>query len=202
MQDGQTRKFKIDKTKKKNCKLPGEKIVEIEIKKGNDFFTMVNAENQVYVQCEAGYVPSLIVRGKAEQCGIGKILMQLCLDEADKHNVEGWNEDNMALNKIDEYIEDCQQAACKNNRFTDLKTWIVNQCSKLLYLEMQTTPKSAAHVYFNSAIASGFREMFMVHNMVTDWVNGYPEFYPKDGPCSVKTLKKRYNDNGNMYDGG
>ena len=119
-----------------------------------------------------------------------------------KHNVEGWNEANMALNKMDEYIKDCQRVSCNDDRTTDMKTWILNQCSKLLYLEMQAKPKSAAHLYFNSAVASGFREMFMATDN-TGIRNFYtPEFYPKDGPCSVKTLKKSYRDDGNMEDKG
>ena len=58
---------------------------------------------------------------------------------------------------------------------------------------MSAKPKSKAHVYFNSAIASGFDYMFIDLNNEM--------FYPKTGPCSVKTLKERYNDDGDMVDG-
>ena len=202
MQDGQTRKFKIDKTKKKNCKLPGEKIVEIEIKKENEFFRMVNAENQVYVQCEAGYVPSLIVRGKADQCGIGKILMQLCFNEDKIHNVAR-KDANKAINKMNKYIRDCQKVAtCKDENLKRLRKWIKSYCSKIIYLEMFAEPMTAAHVYFKSAMASGFIEMFILSN--DEEVHpSEVESYPKEGPCSVEMLQESYTDDGHMeVDGG
>ena len=115
----------------------------------------------MYVQCGSGYVPTLNVQGNAEGCGIGQILMQLCFNEEEKHSVEGTTDDNSALDKMDEYITDCQRANCNLNP-TDLKKWVVEHCSKLMYLEMKTKKFGAAHVYFNSAMDSGFRKMFMV----------------------------------------
>ena len=64
---------------------------------------------------------------------------------------------------------------------------------------MQAKPRSTAHVYFNSAKAAGFTKMFMIDHV---WLWHEPvNFYPKKGPCPVKTLQKRYSEDGYMVDG-
>ena len=201
MNVGATRKFKIDKRKKKNCGLPGTEIVEVEIRKEKsvDFefiFRMVNTDDEVFVHCGAGYVVLLKVVGKAEQCGIGKILMQLCLSETKIHNVED-NHKNKALEEMDEYVK-----RYKDVKFNNLRKWIISHCKKVFYLEMEAHPRSAAHVYFNSALVSGFTEMFMLPYPTTLSLPDDAEPYPKEGPCSVKMLKEKYTDDGQMEDGG
>ena len=65
---------------------------------------------------------------------------------------------------------------------------------------MCSDPPSGAHVYFNSAIASGFTQMFMIRD---NWpFEGKFKFYPNEGPCAVKNLKNRYSDDGNMIELG
>jgi len=65
---------------------------------------------------------------------------------------------------------------------------------------MSSDPKSSAHVYFNTAIASGFTEMFIIRDKLKLGRN--LKFYPKEGPCAVKSLKDRYSDDGNMIELG
>ena len=192
MNVGETRKFKIDKRKKKNCGPPGSEIAEIEIRKETNAifafaFRMLNTDDEVFVNCYSGFVALLKVRGKAEQCGIGKILMQLCLNEEKIHSVKG-NDENGALKQIDAY-----KKRYKNEKFDNLKKWVISDCSKVFYLEMEADPKSRAHVYFNSAIESGFTEIVMFDNL---------GFYPKEGPCSVEIIKGKYDVEGNIDDGG
>ena len=187
----EVRDFKIDKGKKPDCKLPTN---EIKIKKQEDpsnsegyKFSMVG-EREVFIECFPSYVPHLKAKGKAEGCGIGKMLMQLCFNENNIHDVQN-NDKNRALAMIDrlkDMMEDKELA-------DKVQKWAETKCSKLLFLDMESSPKSKAHVYFNSAIASGFDYMFI------DIDN--EEFYPKTGPCPVKTLKERYNDEGYMVNG-
>ena len=60
---------------------------------------------------------------------------------------------------------------------------------------MTCNPSSCAHVYLNSAIASGFSQLFMITGLI-DF-----DSYPDEGPCPTKTLQDRYNDDGFMVDG-
>ena len=62
-----------------------------------------------------------------------------------------------------------------------------------------TAKGSGAHVYFNSAVASGFTEMFMMSDFHLD--KNLEDTYPKEGPCAVKTLQERYSDDRTMLDG-
>ena len=106
MKLGQTRQFKIDKGKKTNCELPGPEIVEIGIiKEKSPFsgklrkfrFRMVNSRS--FVDCDAGHVSILQVQRQARQCGIGKILMKLCLQEKGIHKVASSSK-NKAMDEL------------------------------------------------------------------------------------------------------
>ena len=202
MMEGETRKFQIDKTKKKDCKLPGEGVIDIEIIKEQSphyayTFKMVGMMNTVFIHCDDGYIPRLNTKGKAENCGIGKILTQLCLSEETIHNVES-NEKNNALLEIKRYKEEPQSEA-KRKQLLKLEKWISSHCSKLYYLSMCSDPRSKGHVYFSTAIASGFTEMFMIRDNLKP--GGKLKFYPNEGPCAIKNLKDRYSDDGNMAEG-
>ena len=69
MQIGEVRKFQIDKNKKKSCELPGLGVIEIEIKKEKGTITkfsyeMVGNEEEVFVDCDHGYILELKKRVK------------------------------------------------------------------------------------------------------------------------------------------
>ena len=51
-----------------------------------------------------------------------------------------------------------------------------------------------AHVYFRSALASGFTQMFIE---IAD-----AEMYPNNSVCSVEELQKSYNEDGQMVSNG
>ena len=199
---GEVRAFKIDREIKPDC---GLTVNEIKIKKQNALsdrdgyhFNMVGHESEVSIDCEPGFVSHLEAKGRAEGCGIGKMLMNLCFNENKIHNVAN-KEENKAIAMLDELKDEMDRwcklnpTLCNEEQAGKVQKWANNQCSKLLYLGMSSKPKSKAHVYFNSAIASGFDYMFIDLNNEM--------FYPKTGPCSVKTLKERYNDDGDMVDG-
>ena len=195
MKPDEKRTFEIDPEQKKNCRLPVvDKKIKIEIQKEDDLptnilFSLVEQDRaDAYVVCMAGTVPMLKVYGDATECGIGKMLMQLCFNEEQIHNI-GDKMTNTAIERIKEYlIFDGLQIA------KEMETWVKSKCKKILYLTMTATPASAAHLYFNSAFDAGFTEMFIApkNNL------GKREFYPKEGPCAVKALQKRYTVDGYM----
>ena len=119
----ETRKFKIDKTIKKDCGLPGEGIIEIEIKKEKSIvfastFRMVKPDlgsRVAFIHCNKGYVALVKAQGKAQNCGIARILMQLCINEEGFHNVAS-NYKNEAVILIGKYVQEClKKESCMAN---------------------------------------------------------------------------------------
>ena len=194
------RNFDIDKTKKENCRFPSDEITVRKTAWPNEekrVLKVVGYENDAYVEYFPGYVQQLYARGKTQGCGIATILMKLCLNEESIHNVEN-NEENRAVTTVKHWAETCKfEDSCKEEDHKELiktlEEWSSSKCSKMVYLLMQAKPKIGAHVYFNSAIDTGFSQMFI--KIKTE------EMYPKNGPCSVKTLKGRYNEDGDMVEG-
>ena len=208
MKVGETRKFQVDKTKKKNCRLPGPEIVEIEIKKEKSSFKMVEPIAEASIHCSDGYVASVKAHGIAENCGIGKILMQLCMNEKKIHNVER-KDKNKALKKLDDYIQECEaKELCSKSvqprrGLKYLKMWFESECSKVIYAEMEAKQKCIQirlrhkpHLYFSSAKSSGFTDMIMVSQELKDIEVGAPNinFYPRFGLCPVEALHERYSE--------
>ena len=214
MQVGETRKFEIDKNKKKDCKLPGKGVVEIDIKKEESksfaftFRAFLKHKSLTlpagFINCDYGFI-ALLKTQYYQNCGIGKILTQLCLNEEEIHQAVG-NEKNGALIQMEKYVEECEKKeSCKKNderlkELKDLQELIRSHCSKLIWMEMEANngkAQTGAHVYFNSGIASGFTEMFMSTHLKFDKF----DFYPKNGFGEVKSLQARYSDDGYMIDG-
>ena len=203
MKLGEVRKFKIDKNIKKECGLPGQGVIEIEIKKekakfSRFQFTLVGNEKEAYLRCDDGYLTILKTEGKAEKCGIGRIFTDLCMREPKLHEKSSINQ---AFLKLEKYINMGEKRNVMEEKIEmvrQLKEWAASHCSRFMFLWMVAQPRTGAHVYFNSAIASGFTEMFMV----TDFPKHNKElvFYPDDGPCEVKEIQGRYSDDGNMVD--
>ena len=209
MTEGETRTFYIDKTEKKDCKLPVSNlnmIIKIEITKErserypNDAFTfrmvsMKGISYNPYIECDNGYIPQLRTFGEAENCGIGKILMQLYLNEETIHNVENRLLTNKALTELRKFKLPCKDDI-KINKLAKLEKWVSTRCSKFFYLVMDSDPRSKAHVFFNSAIESGFTQMFMIKDNLKP--GSKLKFYPIEGPCDVKTLQDLYSDDGKI----
>ena len=193
MQRDQTREFEID-SEKENCRLLDKKIKKIKItklqeRKDEFMFRMEDIPQIVakaLVECKGGYVPWLLVNDDAEQCGIGKMLMLLCLNEKEIHNTII---SNRALKRIKGYSEQNIPKA------REIEEWVLSKCEKIVGLTMSPSRLEAAHVYFNSALESGFTEMFIAPSLSPS-----SKFYPEEGPCSVKALKDRYTDDGYMKD--
>ena len=184
MELGETRTFKIDKLSKPNCKLEEDEISiqKTEEKKDSYSFSMSLRNARSFIRCFPGEVKNVKVSPKAENCGIGKILMKLCLNEEQIHNVEN-NDISLALKAMKSYKT--------FPSIEKMETWIKSSCKKLLFLMITSTPKSKGHLYFNSALETGYTEMFFALDK---------EFYPEEGGCSVEALQKRYTDDGHITD--
>ena len=209
MKLGDTRTFEIDKAAKPTCLLPVQDgKIKIKIKKQHDkhkniVFHMVkndddpfndddeeDTETYVELGLHFRHVSYLRVIDDAQECGIGKILMVLCFNEAEIHNVEG-NTKTEALLKMEQISKivpkDLKPKAVK------LENWVKSDCKKFLYLSMTADPESKAYVYFNSAIDSGYSLMFIGRRILSQG------FYPKECEyCSSEVLKKRYSADGYM----
>ena len=202
MGDEQIRPFKLNLKHKPTCRLVNENIKIRKTAVGNlglNTFELVDYLGFAYIECLPGYVQRLQAIGITEGCGIGKILMRLCLNEKHKHDV-AYNEQNQAINHILEWIERCKRRLDKvtcplqfQKKLAKLEKWATTECSKMVTLYMAAVPKSGAYVYFNSAMESNYSQMIVQISSV--------EIYPKDGPSSVETLKGQYNGEGEMDNG-
>lgn len=208
MMEGETRTFYIDKTKKKDCKLPVSNLnmIKIEITKErserspNDAFTfrmvsMKGIAHNPYIDCYNGYISQLRTFGGSENCGIGKILMQLCLNEETIHNVKNRLRKNKAFTELNKFHLNNKDDT-KTNKLNKFGQWASKHCSKFVYLVMDSEPRSKAHVFFNSAIESGFTKMFMIKDNLKPGTK--LKFYPIEGPCNVNTLQDLYSDDGKI----
>ena len=192
------RTFRIDKELKPNCGLLEK---DIKIRKQRAIYTttnpegyhfnMVGHERDVSIECEPGFVSHFEVKGPAQGCGIGKMLMKLCFNEEKIHNVAN-KDKNFAVGQLEELKNEMERFG-DGNLATEVQKWVGSHCSKLLYLVMSAKPKTAAHVYFNSAMDSKYTYMFIDKDS--------EEYYPKEGPCPVETLKDQYNEKGEMVNG-
>ena len=210
LKEGEIRSFVIEKDKKPECNLPAKDgKIEIKIKKhdnkrepvddfvlfmvqdDNDVFNDKNPIAETYVKYNEGYVSNLRVNVNAQECGIGKILMILCFNEDETHKVTN-NPKNMAAKKL----ETNTKIKLLEPKADRLKQWAMSNCNKLLYLIMAVDEESTAYVYFNSAIESGYTEMFIQQ------LENKDGFYPKKSDHSpTSVLKEQYTDDGCMEEG-
>ena len=113
----EVRAFKLDKARKPDCRLSMD---EIEIKKQEArldrkgyHFSMVGHEREVSIDCEPGFVSHLEAKGKANNCGIAKMLMQLCFNENQLHKIAN-KEENMAVAMLEDLTDEMGRW-CKSN---------------------------------------------------------------------------------------
>ena len=130
MKEGDTRKFEIDKNCKPNCQYPEKEITigkkSHSVKNNNKWiYGVVELDYQAYINCFPGEVDFLFTAGIAQNCGVGKILMKLCLNEEKIHNVEN-NEENDAMSDLKLSAD-----LSKNDVFKKFVKNIESDCSKL-----------------------------------------------------------------------
>ena len=106
MNGDETRQFKIDIKNKPKCGLTQDNImIKKDLVKAKDKinFKVIGYEKIAYIECLAGFIEQLKTKGKTEGCGIGKILMRLCLNEKSIHVVKDnplTSSENLAVRKI------------------------------------------------------------------------------------------------------
>ena len=191
----ETRSFEIDPKVKPKCKLPKkDNKIEIKITKEEKSadpikytFKMGKIGDEVsvtYINCENGYVDMVATSKLTQECGIGKMLMKLCLNDKEIHHVEN-NVNNKALKKV------------KMLKVKEVESWANNMCEKFIFLTMTAEgpkgEKAVGHVYFNSAIETDY-------TLMTISLGRKDGYYPKDVICTTKTLKERYTNDGYMLD--
>ena len=99
---------------------------------------------------------------------------------------------DMAVKELEKYVKS-DRLEPKASR---LKQWAMSNCNKLLYLIMAVDEESTAYVYFNSAIESGYTEMFIQQ------LENKDGFYPKKSDHSpTSVLSDQYTKDGCMKDG-
>ena len=67
--------------------------------------------------------------------------------------------------------------------------------SLIMLADKPSADASGGHVYFSSAIASGYTEMFIAISS-----GEHPRIYPKTGHTLVEKVQTQYNDDGDMKD--
>ena len=103
--------------------------------------------------CRIGYISSVNVVKKAQNCGIAKVLTTLCLIDKDLNGKHGnlateLKTENEALERFAEH-------------FKKEYDWVTLKCKSLWALLMLANPKSGGFAYFNAALDSGFQMMFV-----------------------------------------
>ena len=189
MDFGEKRTFQIDKQKHAKCRL-AENEIEIlkndDCGKDNPSFIVVDNVASAIVECMPGCIYDVRVSEEARECGIGTMLLQLCLNEEEIHNVAN-NDKSHGLSLLRELSETNEVPDAK-----EVESWVYSNCEKFVSLEIVCSIPPSAHVFFSSALASGYTEMFFAlinHSKRS-------EFYPLKIPGSVKEIKKKYSADG------
>ena len=194
MKTGEIRLFKIDIFSIKNCGLkPTEdnpNLIEIKIRKakrtgcddnveGCRYFEMVDMESDVHLICKPGCIHEVKAGGLAQGCGISKLLIQLCLNEANIHQVN--HDRNQAMNIL------------RADDLATTKSWVKSNCEKIVYIS--NLPKFyVGSLYLKSAISSNYDSAFI---KLSD-----SRIYPPEGATCTEELLNRYNGNGGMESNG
>ena len=183
MKIGKIRTFKIDISKKIYCgekPKEGSKAIKIEIRKvglnSNDCrdcsqFEMVGKERDVYLTCKPGYF-HVNVKGPTVGCGISQILIQLCLNEPNIHEVKYNGNQAMRVLKIDNILR------------------VSGICKKIVYMDDLVKPLNMASLYLKAAILGKFNFAFIkLLNL---------NIFPSSGFIPTELLLEKYDGMGGM----
>ena len=173
----QVKKYKR-KNKQSNMGLP-EKVP----KGATRFRTWKMGMGDIYLDCHPGLVDKPVVRGdangnEARGCGIGNILINLCIFEKKIHNIK-FNRKNNALKAL-------------KPKFKKEMKWMKSQCSKVVMLKTDINIASTwknLKTFLEDANTFGFTIMVIK----VPWAPRVPEaLYPKAGPCRTLELAANY----------
>ena len=161
---GGTRFFRINKSRSIFCRLnaqqANQRMIEIQIRKSDldldgcqdcSQFTVVWEGSEVnypttiaHLFCKPGYY-EVDIKATASGCGISQILIQLCLNEPDIHEVK--HNGNQAMSLL--------QTDAMNMK------WVTSHCKKIVYITNLDKPLNVASQYLKAAILSKFKFTFI-----------------------------------------
>ena len=135
----------------------------------------------MYIDCHPGFIDKPVIARdsivrKIQGCGIGTILIKLCMNEKKIHNAKR-NRKNTALKSL-------------GPKFKKTMNWMKSHCSKVVMLKMD---KPVASMFFKSAKLFGFSIV-----VIKRWVKtSTEELYPHAAPCNIHEIATNYK-NGRM----
>ena len=155
----------------------------------------------IYLDCHPGFVDKPVVQecfwrdcrgdanGKdARGCGIGRIMINLCMLEKKIHNTKFNRNKNIALKSL--------------KPKWNTMNWMKSQCSKVLMLEPITYISSTwknLEQFLESAARLGFKVMVI---KVPEAPKVPESLYPNAGPCRTRELAANYKSGRMNIDGG
>ena len=171
--------FPIDETKRTSCQYEGASFtIKKRRPRPRKLVYIFDADNDAgTVECTVGEISWVSVKEIARRCGLGTILVTLCLVDTDMNgngNVHPpLGTSNMAL----ELLEDTQENL----------DWVEASCKSFWNLYFNPYDKGAGFAYFNAALDAGFTQMLIkdVDNVV-------------HGPTSTWTWRDSYNSDSGM----
>ena len=191
MKTGDSRVFKIDVFSTRACGLKptteNSNVITVTLIKGErqanndgfesgmDFKVVGSKEDgSVELSCKPGKIHEVEFKGQAETwsrgCNIPVILIQLCLNEANIHQVK--YPDNLAMRFL--------SAHDKTRR------WALSRCKKIVFLD-DLSKKRMGTIYLRGAILSSFDTGFILPST---------GIYPPEGHACTKDLLGRYGNGG------
>ena len=190
----QVKKYKR-KNRQSNMGLP-EKVP----KGATRFRTWEMGMGDIYLDCHPGLVDKPVVRGdangnEARGCGIGNILINLCIFEKKIHNIK-FNRKNNALKAL-------------KPKFKKEMKWMKSQCKKVVMLEPITyiVPKKVFFISLLKNLKEFLENVaqfgFTIMVIKVPKAPKVPEsLYPNAGPCRTRELAANYKSGRMNIDGG
>ena len=139
---------------------------------------MVGKERDVYLTCKPGYF-HVNVKGPTKGCGISQILIQLCLNEPNIHEVQYNGNQAVKIIETDDF-----------GSFFDLKLMVNGLCKKIVFTRNLVKPLNMASLYLKAAILGKFNFAFIkLLNLNT---------FPSSGFIPTELLLEKYDGMGGM----
>ena len=171
--------FPIDKTKHTRCEYEGASFtIKKRRPRPRTLEYIFEADNNAgRVECTVGEISWVFVNEIARRCGLGTILVTLCLVDTDMNGNGNVHPPLDMSNWALEILED-------NQRSLD---WVEANCKSFWNLYFNPYDNGAGVAYFNAALDAGFTQMLIkdVANVV-------------HGPTSTRTWRESYNSDSGM----
>ena len=149
------------------------------------------------VDCHPGLIGRVNVDRELQGCGVGAILIKLCMNEKKRHKTKSIKK-NIASSLVQEIKTNIALKSLVQYSFRNTKNWLESTCSKLVMLAMTNETPNVPSIFFESAKLFGFS---IVVIKVKTPHTGYEYLYPKAGPCNIHELATNYRNGSMTIDG-